>query len=330
MNQTLKVYGGLIEANQISPVRDLSQVEEGVVFDPADDQTPLLTLGMGIIKLKPEPVNMDTKEHEYVLVLENGTFEVETEGKVFRGERVGGPFNAAFGISNHSAVYIPKQSSFRINGEGRMIYFYAPASLKKQAVFIDKGQAPNLSRGSFTWRRDCITSITPEISCNLIVGETYSSPGLWSGTPLHTHDHDDPEHGESDHEEIYYHVSRLDNAQPIPDYTVQLLFDGRTVNQAYLCKHQMAVAIPGACHPVVASPVSDHIYIWALAGKEGNLGMKDVPQFAYLKKIGPFIEKYDRVISSTDYEKFCRENALNELERKVVELNIRERGVDIV
>ncbi len=84
------------------------------------------------------------------------------------------------------------------------------------------------SRGLWLWRRDVVTLITPQDrSSNLVVGETYSPPGLWSGTPLHQHDKENPNGGESDHEEIYYHRFNWEKRpkDQFGPYGVQLLMD---------------------------------------------------------------------------------------------------------
>jgi hypothetical protein len=179
-----------------------------------------------------------------------------------------------------------------------------------------------------------ITLIEPGVSTNLNIGETYSPPSLWSGTPSHVHDVGNEQLGESEHEEVYYHRARMQDRE-VPNYTVQLMFDGRTMNRAFLCPDRTAVAIPGGSHPVVASPVSDCLYSYGLAGIEGPLGMRDLKDFAYLKKVGAFVDqlrtehdgKAKFAANRDRLDGFVDENGLDELQKKVTELILREWGI---
>ncbi|MGQ9632288.1 MAG: 5-deoxy-glucuronate isomerase [bacterium] len=329
MEASLKKYADLIESGKVNPHVRYDGRRSGLIFDPDDENTPLTMLAFGAYQLKDGPFTVETGEREYVLVPQDGEFILRTEGETFRGGRPGGPFSAGVGESNASALYVPRDSSFEISGTGEMIFYSAPASRKRRAAYVKPGSAPNLSRGSALWRRDVITLITNEISCNLIVGETYSPPGMWSGTPLHIHDKDDPAHGQSDHEEVYYHVMRLTSGEMIGPYGVQLMFDGKRMNKCFLVGNKSAIAIPGGAHPVVAGPVTDHIYGWGLAGKEGALGMWDIPEFAYLKDLGAVVdqlraERGVTKIPRSRFEKMADEKRLNAFGRKMLELILRE------
>ncbi len=335
MKSTVDKYGVRIQNGTINPVVDVNPLGSGVIFDPADEGTPLQVLGFGIYKLNGESYAQKTDMKEYVFIPMEGQFTVKTEEGEFHLQREGGPFNVRPGISNASALYIPKESSFTVTGHGEIIYYTAPSSKKMKTVYVAQGQVPNLSRGDLMWRRDVITLIEPGVSTNLIVGETYSPPGLWSGTPLHVHDISNVAAGESEHEEVYYHVSRL-KGREMPNFTVQMLFDGKEINKAYLCPDKTAVAIPGVCHPVAASPGSDCIYGWGLAGVEGHLGMRDIQDFAYMKKIGAFADKLRAEngnlakfsVERARLTEFCAANGLDEFQSHIAELILRETGIE--
>lgn len=329
-------YARKIQDGSIHPLVDVERLDSGTIFDPADPMVPLEVAGFGIYKFKhPESVKVQTGEREAVLLPMEGRFTLKTEAGEFELDRTGGPFAVEIGQSNASAAYIPRDSWYELSGRGEVIYYTAPSSRKMRPVLIGRGEKPNLSRGDLFWRRDVITLVEPGVSTNLIVGETYSPPGLWSGTPLHVHDIGDPARGESEHEEVYYHVCRM-SGREVPNYAVQFLFDGRTLNRCYLCPDKTAVAIPGGCHPVVASPVSDCLYAWGLAGVEGFLGMRDLGDFAYMKKIGDFLrrlraENGDLARFTVEREKlaaFAEANALDEFQAKMVRLILHEYGVD--
>ena len=153
-------------------------------------------------------------------------------------------------------------------------------SRKNPHSFYQAQEVKVLSRGDWIWRRDVVSLISPkDASSNLIVGETYNPPGFWSGTPLHQHDGQSS--GESDHEEVYYHRFHWSKSpgDQFGPYGVQLLMDGIKLMKAFLIGDKSIFAIPGGCHPVVASPVSELLYLWGLAGRGDELVMRDIPEF---------------------------------------------------
>jgi hypothetical protein len=168
-----------------------------------------------------------------------------------------------------------------------------------------------------------------------VVGETYSPPGMWSGTPLHVHDRSDSLLPESDHEEVYYfvqrHFTRQDEMDP---YAVQMMFDSNTLNKTYRLKHRTAVAIPGGCHPVVAGPVSDLLYVWGLASDKAHvpLRMRDIRDYAFLKRIGQAVEELIErrgtiPVSQEQFKQLCAVYGLStERETTVFKLYLREYG----
>jgi hypothetical protein len=147
------------------------------------------------------------------------------------------------------------------------------------------------------------------------------------------HDRDDLANDQSDHEEVYYHLARVTDGD-WGAYGVQLLFDEKGLDKAYRVGHRSAFAIPGAAHPVVAGPMSDMLYVWALAGPSDELAMKDVPEFAYLKAGQDLIDLFDdrrgpTRVSREEFEEVASAKGLTAEQRKIVELHLRERGYDI-
>jgi 5-deoxy-glucuronate isomerase len=293
MKSTMEKYAGRIEKNEVDPVIQYNGLTSGLLLDPLQERTPLEILGFGILRLTSEPVFMETGKKEAVFVPQDGAFEAEVDGERFQGERRGGPFALGPGKSNASALYIPSNSKLKIWGEGETAFFEAPALSQKKPFYRSSAQISVVSRGDWVWRRDVVSLVSPnDGSSNLIVGETYSPPGFWSGTPLHRHDRDDPASGESDHEEIYYHRFSWEKKgkDDFDPYGVQILMDDQQLKKAYLITDKCVMAIPGGCHPVVASPVSELIYLWGLGGRKTELAMKDIPEFAHLKRFEEFFK----------------------------------------
>lgn len=288
----MEKYRERLMRGQINPLVRWDGQTSGVIFDPAREDTPLTLLAFGALRLESGPHRLATGEREMALVPITGTFEVRIgAGTVYRGRRDGGVFAGLPETSNAFAIYAPAGADVEVSGVGEMVYFTAPARGHKPPAFVRPGDRENVTRGSGIWMRKVVTLFTPEdVSTVLVGGETYSPPGLWSGTPLHVHDLDDPAGNQSDHEEVYFHLARNTSGAWGP-FSIQMLFDNQGLNNAYVVHDHDAFAIPGAAHPVVAGPNSDLLYIWALAGAGSTLKMMDVPEFAYLKKIGAVLDR---------------------------------------
>jgi 5-deoxy-D-glucuronate isomerase len=176
--------------------------------------------------------------------------------------------------------------------------------------------------------------IPKDASSNLVVGETYNPPGFWSGTPLHQHDNGRP--GESDHEEVYYHRFhwKKKSGDQFGPYGVQLLMDGVSLKKAFLIWDKSIFAIPGGCHPVVASPVSGLLYLWGLAGRGDELMMRDIPEFLFLKSFEEIFkelekDRTERVLSKERFKSLCAAYPFTEEQAYLLVVMLREKGYEI-
>jgi len=337
MESTMKRYARKIERNEINPHIRYDGKKSGLILSPLRERTPLNVLGFGIYRLASHAITKETKTREIVLVPQEGEFEAEVNGIRFSGSRKGGPFALGPGRSNASALYVPSNSKLRIRGKGEMAFFEAPALKDKPPFYLSDQDVKVVSRGDWIWRRDIVALISPkDASSNLVVGETWSPPGFWSGTPLHQHDKEQPSSGESDHEEIYYHRFnwRKGAKDQFGPYGIQILMDGKNLMKAYLIGEKSIFAIPGGCHPVVASPVSELLYLWGLAGKGGELMMRDIPEFVHLKSFEEIFRnlKEDEPAGSVSMEKLnalCSPYPLTEAQKTVLVAMLREKGIDI-
>jgi len=337
MERTLKKYARRIERDQINPHIRFDGKTTGLILDPGREDVPLEILGFGIYRLSSDPIEKETCEKEMVLVPQDGKFEARVNGRRFSGNRVGGPFAIRGGKSNASALYVPCDSRIRIRGKGEMAFFEAPALKEKSPFYLPSQDVKVVSRGLWLWRRDVVTLITPKDgSSNLVVGETSSPPGLWSGTPLHRHDKKNLKSGESEHEEIYYHRFNWKKGpdDQVGPYAVQLLMDGARLMKAYVIGEKSIFAIPGGCHPVVASPVSELLYLWGLAGNGGELMMRDVPEFVHLKSFEQIFndlewEKKRRVISKERFTNLCAPYSFTRGQKTLLSAMLREKGYEI-
>jgi 5-deoxy-D-glucuronate isomerase len=335
MKATMNKYAERIERNEINPHVRYDGQMSGLILDPLQQEVPLEILGFGIYRLESNPIIKETKEKEVVLIPQEGEFEAQVDGKPFRGKRIGGPFAVGPGKSNASALYIPCSSKLRIRGKGEVAFFEAPALKEKTPFFLSSEEVKVVSRGDWIWRRDVISLISPkDASSNLVIGETYNPPGFWSGTPLHQHDAQFS--GESDHEEVYYHRFHLSKSpgDQIGSYGVQLLMNGITLTKAYMIGDKSIFAIPGGCHPVVASPVSELLYLWGLAGRGDELMMRDIPEFAHLKSFEVIFKTLEegqirKFLSKHQFQILCAPHHYTEEQKGLLRVLLKEKGYEI-
>lgn len=331
MQKTIEEYRRAIQAGQINPLIHWDGRSSGLLLDSQDPEVPLSMLDFGVYCLEDGPFSVETGEREFAFVPVEGQFEVRVGSEVYSGSRQGGPFATLPGQSNASAIYVPADAVVQLQGAGEMSFFSAPAKGSKPPAFVRPGDRENVVRGSGCWLREVVTLFTPEdVSTVLVGGETYSPPGLWSGTPLHVHDLDDPHQGQSDHEEVYYHLARVTDGRWGP-FGLQMLFDDEGLDQSYVIHDHDAFAIPGAAHPVVAGPNSDMLYVWALAGPGEQLAMYDVPEFSYLKKVGAVIDQLAQshqrpALSRADFERIVSEQGLTGEQVHVLRMHLRQQG----
>lgn len=336
MEKTLRKYAERIERNEVDPHIRYDGKTSGLILDPLREDVPLEVIGFGLYLLEDLYLTRETRDKEMVLVPQEGAFEAEVNGKKFSGKRIGGPFVLGPGRTNASALYVPCDSQLKIRGTGEIAFFEAPALKQKEPSYFPNTDAKVLSRGAWIWRRDIVNLISPsDASTNLVVGETYSPPGFWSGTPLHVHDKDDPKAGESDLEEIYYH--RMNPVRKEGDqfgpYAVQLLFDGQKMMKAFLISDKSIFAIPGGSHPVVASPVAELLYLWGLGGGGSELRMRDIPEFRYLKSFeAAFAKAQDLpsgLVSEEAWKGFVSSLGFTEDQQRLLQIMLKEQGLEI-
>ena len=334
MKETMKKYAERIGRNEINPHVQYDGQTSGLILDPRNEAVPLEILGFGIYRLGSKFITRKTEEKEVILVPQEGEFEVKVNEKKFQGKRSGGVFSLTTGQSNASALYIPCNAKFSLRGNGEIAFFEAPALKEKPEFFLPNEEVKVLSRGNWVWRRDVIPLISPkDASTNLVVGETYNPPGFWSGTPLHQHD---GLSDESDHEEVYYHRFHLrkKKGDQFGPYGVQMLMDGKRLMKAFVIGDRSIFAIPGGCHPVVASPVSELLYLWGLAGRGGELMMRDIPEFLHLKSFEEIFKELERdgprkVLSGERVSSFFDTYALTKEQSGLLAVMLREKGYEI-
>ncbi len=226
---------------------------KGLVWLAGPGNTSLKYLRYGRVLLGDgEKVCIDTGSEEYAVVVLSGKAVVETEG---------GEFEAV----KHSAVYIPKDSSFRIQGCGGGLdaaVFAAEAVRKYSPFFADIREIlgrPEKHKvvGGENSKREVITLIGQDVEADrLLVGVTWTMKGNWSSWPPH-------EHGDL-LEEIYVFYDmdrRAFGIQMVYEDFEEPMFIG-------LVRNGDCVVIPRGFHPNVAAPGFELKYVWAMCALE--------------------------------------------------------------
>jgi hypothetical protein len=110
--------------------------------------------------------------------------------------------------------------------------------------------------------------------------------------------------------------------------------DGKRVTKAFIIVEKSIFAIPGGCHPVVASPVSELLYLWGLAGRRDELMMKDISEFVYLKSFEEVFrelegDRANRILSLQKYRNICKTHRLTGEQAALLSAMLREKGYEI-
>jgi hypothetical protein len=111
--------------------------------------------------------------------------------------------------------------------------------------------------------------------------------------------------------------------------------DGRKLMKAFLIEDKSIFAIPGGCHPVVASPISELLYLWGLAGRGNELVMRDIPEFVYLKSFEEIFKKLEeaqakRTLSKERLKNLCEAYPFTEEQSRLLGMMLKEKGFEIV
>ena len=110
--------------------------------------------------------------------------------------------------------------------------------------------------------------------------------------------------------------------------------DGKRLMKAYLIGEKSIFAIPGGCHPVVASPVSELLYLWGLAGKGEGLAMRDIPEFVHLKSFEEIFKTLEKDrkkknLPKEDFNKMYQPYPFTEQQKDLLIAMLRDKGYDI-
>lgn len=216
-----------------------------VLLDRSDGRLEVIH-GRGSGSLTPDGAAWVVLERGSTSILSDGD-RVEVEGR-----------DGVFASPGWSALVAPG-STITFTGDAEWTAFIRPGACGPNRL-IDPSDVVVEDRGDGPTRRTVRTYVSEG---PLICGETVSPPGGWSSWPPHRHEH----------EEVYLY--RFDD----PDgFGMQLVYDGDPATPAVV-RDGHVERIRGTYHPVVASPRSSMVYLWALAGIASTVTPEPDPRY---------------------------------------------------
>jgi 5-deoxy-glucuronate isomerase len=213
-------------------------------------------------------------EFELALVPLSGRFEVECDGEQWK---IGGRDNVFAGLP--WALYLPRDSSYRVEGEGELAVCGARAERRREPRVVEPGDVEVEVRGAGNATRQINHLVKPEFPAErLLVVEVFTPSGNWSSYPPHKHDEDNPP-GEVVLEETYYFRT------PAPDaFAVQRLYSPRhSLDLTETVRDGDLLLVPFGYHTTAAAHGYDLYYLNALAGDRRSMAAADDPALAWIR-----------------------------------------------
>lgn len=244
-------------------------------------------LSFGLMKLAAghAPLSFSSGDDEVGLVMLEGSVTVTVDDH--RWERLGGRVTVFDGPTD--LIYAPTHSTVTVEAlsdTAAVAVCRARADRRLEPFWVPAREVTHEARGKQRWRRDVRDMLVANAEgrvVNLIVGETISYPGEWSGYPPHKHDRDQPPE-EVAFEELYYY--RL---SPPSGFGIQAHYrSAHHSDQAYLIEDGDSFAIPDGYHPAVAAGGYRLYYLWFMAGPSGRaLNPYEDPTHRWVHQLAP-------------------------------------------
>lgn len=182
-----------------------------------------------------------------------------------------------------TALYAPRGEAGLIVGEEggvrlAVVSAVAAAEHDRNSYVVRPEEVRIEHRGRDSWSRVVHDVVGPDQPADrLIVGETFSIGGVWSGYPPHRHDRDDPPH-EARLDEMF-----LIQVHPPSGFGVLLRSseDGER-ERAEVVRDGDIIRVAEGYHSFAAAGGHRFYYLWALAGDERVLRPRTDPRHAWL------------------------------------------------
>lgn len=228
------------------------------------------------------------------LVILTGTCSVHSGAEFYGG--IGGRRSVFDGRA--TAVYVPRESDFSIEAGAdgvEIAVCTSPAERTLPPHLVGPEEVVVCERGHTGFRRFVHDVIGPHVEADsILVGETFTPAGNWSGYPPHKHDRDAPPR-EVAQEEVYFFKLRPENGFGIQYmYSAADAADRAPIDVAYAVHNNDLTVIPYGYHPVAAPPGYDVYYLWFLTGSTRLLLPHDDPAHSWIGAGEPVARTYPR------------------------------------
>ena len=228
----------------------------------------------------------ESGEFELALIPLSGRFRVESADGSWE---LGGRDDVFAGLP--WALYLPRDSSYRVEGEGELAICGARCEQRRDPVLVTPAEVEIEVRGAGNATRQINHLLKPEFPAErLLVVEVLTPSGNWSSYPPHKHDEDDPP-GEVVLEETYYFRT------PAPEaFAVQRLYSPRHgLDLTETVRNGDLMLVPFGYHTTAAAQGYDLYYLNALAGDRRSMAAADDPGLAWIRTAWRELEPAPRV-----------------------------------
>jgi len=254
-------------------------------------ENPCSLLSFGKLSLEPgDTFEGNTGHCEGLIVTLCGQARVRACGVEF--EQVGGR-RSVFDGRPH-AVYLPPDCTYEVSASEDGIPFEAAVPMAR----ADDGSAPFLIGPDDVWStKRGIANFSEEV-CEilvqgqhpgrrirrLVVGETLTPSGNWSGYPPHRHELDDPPNEAAMEEMNYFRVSPGDGWGLAKHYS-----DDGDADSVYTVADNSILMMPKGYHTVVSAPGCVTYCLWFLAGETRSRAARVDPRTQWVTRAIPMI-----------------------------------------
>jgi len=231
---------------------------------------------------------LETIGQEHVLNVLAGTCTVRIElpdGRQMAFDPVGRR-DTIFG-GKPEAVYIPLNSRYEVicrKAPFEAAIFAAPTDQSALPAHVKPEQVRTVDAGKSDWQRQVhILMGDTGPATRMMLGETESPPGNWSGFPPHRHSCDNLPH-ETKLEELYYF-----KFMPESGFIIGGIYDDPAAKEnarLRLYRHGQVFDVPEGYHFLSPCPGYRTRYAWVLGGQTKKFGSwQDDPELAWLHTI---------------------------------------------
>jgi 5-deoxy-glucuronate isomerase len=233
----------------------------------------------------PGSETLQTDDREHVVNVLSGCCAVHIEpadGKKLTFDPVGRRKDIFGG--KPELVYVPIHSRYEIvcqKAPFEAVIYTAPTDQAAPPAHVTPDQVRTLDSGKSDWQRQVHIAMGEDGAATcMMLGETESPPGNWSGFPPHRHTHDNlPQ--ETSLEELYYF-----KFEPRSGFIIGSIYDDPAVKEnarLKIFRHGQVFDAPEGYHFLAPCPGHRTRYTWALGGKTKKFGAwQDDPELAWL------------------------------------------------